>query len=194
MPGVVRTRVGYAGGTTENPTYYSLSDHTETIQIEYDPTVISYEELLDVFWSSHDPSRQSWSRQYMSIVFYHDDEQRQAILEARDRVAAEIGRDVLTEIVPFSKFYPAETYHQKYQLQQDSALTKEFRAMYPDEERFVASTAAARVNGYLAGHGTLERLRDELDSLGLSVKGSERLWNVVSAMHPDEVVERCPIN
>jgi peptide-methionine (S)-S-oxide reductase len=194
MPGVVRTQVGYAGGTTESPTYYVLGDHTETIQIEYDPTVISYEELLDVFWSSHDPSRQSWSRQYMSIVLYHDEEQRRAVIESRDRVAAEIGRDVLTEIVPFSEFYPAEAYHQKYRLQQDSALMEEFRAIYPDIEDFVASTAAARVNGYVAGYGTLERLRDELDSLGLSAKGSERLWNVVSAMHPDEVVERCPIN
>jgi peptide-methionine (S)-S-oxide reductase len=191
---VVRTRVGYAGGTTENPAYYSLGDHTETIQIEYDPAVISYEELLNVFWTSHDPSRQPWSRQYMSILFYHDEEQERVAFEVRDRMAAEMGREILTEIVPFSGFYLAEDYHQKYRLQQDSVLEREFRTIYPDPEDFVDSTAAARVNGYLAGYGSLEMLRDELDSLGLSARGRDHLWEKVSNLHPDEKVEQCPID
>jgi methionine-S-sulfoxide reductase len=193
MPGVVRTRVGYAGGTTENPTYYNLGDHTETIQIEYDPAVVSYEELLDVFWTSHDPFRRPWSRQYMAIVFTHDDEQRRQALEGRDRLAVETGQEVTTEIVPFSEFYLAEDYHQKYRLQQDSVLMRDFRAIYPSTQDFIASTAAARVNGYIAGYGSLERLRDELDSLGLSTEGRERLWDVVSRLHPDEKVEQCPV-
>jgi peptide-methionine (S)-S-oxide reductase len=193
MPGVVRTRVGYAGGTTENPTYYNLGDHTESIQIEYDPAVISYEELLDVFWASHDPFRQPWSRQYMAIVFTHDDEQERQAIEGRDRLAAGMGQKVTTEIVPFSRFYLAEDYHQKYRLQQDPVLVREFRAIYPSTQDFVDSTAAARVNGYVAGYGSLEMLRDELDSLGLSTGGRERLWDVVSSLHPDEKVEQCPL-
>ncbi len=67
---MVRTRVGYAGGTKRNPTYYNLGDHTETIQIDYDPTYVSYRELLDIFWESHDPAARPWSRQYMAVVFY----------------------------------------------------------------------------------------------------------------------------
>ena len=165
---MVRTRVGYAGGTTENPTYHNLGDHTEAIQIEYDPAVISYEELLDVFWSSHSPTNSPWSRQYMSILFYHNDEQKRLALETRDREVARLGREVFTEIVPFSEFYLAEAYHQKYRLQQVSALMREFRAMYPDDDDFVSSTAAARINGYIAGYGTVERFQEELNSFGLS--------------------------
>jgi peptide-methionine (S)-S-oxide reductase len=71
---------------------------------------------------------------------------------------------------------------------------REFRTIYPDPGDFVDSTATARVNGYLAGYGSLEMLRDELDSLGLSAKGRDRLWERVSRLHPDEKVEQCPID
>ena len=70
------TRVGYAGGAKEDPTYRSLGDHSETIQIIYDPEIISYNELLDIFWQSHNPSLGSFTRQYASIIFYHDDNQK----------------------------------------------------------------------------------------------------------------------
>jgi peptide-methionine (S)-S-oxide reductase len=182
MPGVVRTRVGYAGGTTKNPTYYNLSDHTETIQIDYDTAQISYEELLDVFWDSHNPAQRPWSRQYMSIVFYHNDEQKRLAMETRDREAARIQDEIFTEIVPASEFYLAEAYHQKYRLRQVPDLMQEFSVMYPADEDFVASTAAARVNGYLGGYGTVKALQTELSSLGLSPEGSQKLLDIVSAL------------
>jgi peptide-methionine (S)-S-oxide reductase len=180
--GVVRTRVGYAGGTTKNPTYYNLGDHTETIQIDYDPAQISYEELLDVFWDSHNPAQRPWSRQYMSIVFYHNDEQKRLAMETRDREAARIQGEIFTEIVPASEFYLAEAYHQKYRLRQVPDLMQEFSVMYPDNEDFVASTAAARVNGYLGGYGTVEALQTELSSFGLSPEGSKKLLDIVYAL------------
>jgi len=179
---VVRTRVGYAGGTTKNPTYHNLGDHTETIQIDYDPTQISYKELLDVFWDSHNPAQPSWSRQYMSIVFYHNDEQKKLAMETRDREAARINGEILTEIVPASEFYLAEAYHQKYRLQQVPDLMEEFRVMYPDDEDLVDSTAAARVNGYLGSYGTFEALQAETSGLGLSPAGSHRLLDIVRAL------------
>ena len=177
---MVRTRVGYAGGTKENPTYRSLGDHTETIQIDYDPTVISYEELLDVFWNSHRPTQPAWSRQYMSIVFYHSEEQRRLALEGKAHEEARLQHKVYTEIVPASEFYLAEDYHQKYRLQQSPELLKEFQGIYPNIDDFVASTAVARVNGYVGGHGTLERLQAEVNELGLSPKGQEVLLGIVS--------------
>ena len=176
---MVRTRVGYAGGTTKDPTYHNLGDHTETIQIEYDPARVSYEELLDVFWSSHNPTGRSWTRQYMSIVFYHNEEQRRLAEETRDREAARLQAQIFTEIVPAPEFYPAEAYHQKYRLRQVPELAREFSAMYPDDDDFAASTAAARVNGYVGGNGTCECLQEELDSLGLSPAGDERLLEIV---------------
>jgi methionine-S-sulfoxide reductase len=179
MPGVVRTRVGYAGGTKENPTYHDLGDHAETIQIDYDPTVVSYEELLDVFWSSHRPTARPWSRQYMSIIFYHNDEQRRLAMETKEHEADRVGGEIYTEIVPASEFTMAESYHQKYQLRRVSDLLAEFSAIYPDDGDFVASTAVARVNGYLGGNGTCEGLREGVDSLGLSEVGSAKLVRMV---------------
>jgi peptide-methionine (S)-S-oxide reductase len=175
---VIRTRVGYAGGKNKNPTYHSLGDHSETIQIEYDPTQISYEELLDVFWNAHSPTSPSWSRQYASIVFYHDETQRELALETKAEQEAERGT-IFTEIVPAGTFYPAEDYHQKYYLRNARDLMREFSAMYPDGDDFADSTAAARVNGYLGRYGTCEQLQEELDSLGLSSGGQDKLEKTV---------------
>jgi len=181
---VIRTRVGYAGGTAKDPTYYNLGDHSETIQIDYDPTQVSYAELLDVFWNSHSPTSRPWSRQYMAIIFYHTDEQKRLAMETRDREAARTDAKIFTEIVPFSGFYLAEDYHQKYRLQQVPELMQEFEDMYLDADDFVNSTAAARVNGYLGGHGTFEGLQAEIDSLGLSPAGREKLMDIVRAFGP----------
>lgn len=176
---MIRTRVGYAGGTKRNPTYYNLGDHSETIQIDYDPTHVSYRELLDIFWESHDPAARPWSRQYMAAVFTHNEEQRRLALETRDREAAKRGGRIYTRILPFSGFYLAEAYHQKYRLRHEPLFMKEFMAIYPDNEDFVNSTAATRVNGYVAGNGTCAALQRELNSLGLSPAGNKRLLDIV---------------
>lgn len=175
---MVRTRVGYAGGKKENPTYYSLGDHTETIQIDFDPTLISYEGLLEVFWESHSPTGPAWSRQYMSAVFCHDAVQERQALELKNRVAARSDK-VFTEILPAERFYLAEDYHQKYRLRQSPRLVKEFSAIYPRLEDFVNSTAVARVNGYLGGYG--KGLAAEMDDLGLTEEGRKELARQVTA-------------
>ena len=162
---MVRTRVGYTGGSTDGPTYRDLADHTEAIEIVYDPAVISYAELLSLFWASHDPTRAAFSTQYRAAVFVHDAEQ-QAVAEAtRSARAARLGA-IATPIEPASTFWQAEDYHQKYRLR-NSPLMKEFAAMYADGDDFVASTAAARANGMLAGHGDAA----EVSTLGLSPEG-----------------------
>jgi peptide-methionine (S)-S-oxide reductase len=176
---VVHTRVGYTGGTTENPTYQNLGDHSEAIQIEYDPTQISFQELLDVFWDSHTPTLQPFSRQYMNILFYHNEEQRQLATRSLEHEAIKGDDPIYTKIHPATTFYPAEDYHQKYWLRHNSVFMREFRAIYPTDEEIIASTAAARVNGYLNGYGTVEALQEELDSLGLSSEASEELLEIV---------------
>ena len=169
--------MGYAGGTTKNPTYHRLGDHSETIQIDYDPTQVSYEKLLDIFWDSHDPTRQSWSRQYMSIIFYHNEEQKGLAIETKDREEATKGK-ISTEVIPASEFYLAEPYHQKYRLQQVPDLIKDFSVIYPALDDFINSTAAARVNGYVGGYGTLATLEEEINSLGLSPTAEEKLREI----------------
>jgi peptide-methionine (S)-S-oxide reductase len=176
---VIRTRVGYAGGTTKDPTYYHLGDYTETVQIDYDPSKITYRQLLDVFWSGHEPSRSAWSRQYAAIIFYHDAEQKKLADETKSEVAAATGQPVRTEIVPFREFYLAEDYHQKHALRLNREFLEEMRAYYPDARSLTDSTAAARLNGYLGGEGTYENLQVELDDLGLSPARRESLRALV---------------
>lgn len=180
-PGVVRTRVGYAGGTLKNPTYHHLGDHTETIQLDYDPARTSYQELLKIFWASHTPSRRSWERQYMSALFVHDALQQQVAQETKEREAQRVGGEIFTEIIPAFDFYLAEGFHQKYTLQRHAALKAEFSRMYPDTADFVASAAASRVNGYVGGYGTSAALLAELDGFGLSLGGAARLREIVRA-------------
>jgi peptide-methionine (S)-S-oxide reductase len=172
---VLSTQVGYAGGRTENPTYNSIGDHSETIQIVFDPSVISYEELLAIFWEAHDPTASAYSRQYRSLILAADQAQARAAELSKRREEERRGAPIQTEILTDWRFTPAEDYHQKYSLRADSLLLGELKAMYPREEDFVRSTAAARINGYLGGNGTLEQLKSEIDSFGLSEEAREHL-------------------
>ena len=171
--------MGYTGGTTDAPTYEDLGDHTETVQIDYDPSVISYEELLLVFFAGHDAACGLTKRQYMSAIFFHDEVQERLARQAKAQEESRLGQVVQTQILPATTFYPAEDYHQKYALQGDPLLMREFWAIYPDFADIVASTAAARVNAYLSGCGTRERLQAQLDDLGLSEEAAEHLLSVV---------------
>ena len=180
MPGVVGTRVGYAGGTRQNPTYRDLGDHAETVQIDYDPSKITYAELLDAFWTGHDPTHRSWSRQYASIIFAHNEEQKRLAEASKARVARERGITVHTDIVPYNGFTPAENYHQKHSLRQFPGFQEDLMRIYPSPPEFVASTAVARVNGYLGGEGSYEALLREKDGLGLSSPRREELLKLVS--------------
>ncbi len=170
--------MGYTGGSLQDPTYSSLGDHTEAIEIDYDPSVITYGELLDIFWKGHDPTRSSWSSQYMAAVFYRDEDQKREILTSIERLETTLGK-VATKVLPYSRFHLAEDYHQKYSLKNDRDLLREFRQVYSDKE-ITDSTAAARVNGYLTGNGSQETLRKEIDRLGLSEEGKKRLLESLS--------------
>ncbi|MBN2404688.1 MAG: peptide-methionine (S)-S-oxide reductase [Coriobacteriia bacterium] len=177
---MVRTRVGYAGGSTTAPTYRSIGDHSETIQVDYDPERVSFSELLDVFWSSHRPTSPAWSRQYASAIFTHDPEQERFARESKERMESRLG-PLYTDIVSLDRFYVAEDYHQKYRLRNTRGLFREFEAMYPDAGDFRESTAAARVNGYLDGYGTRSELEAQIDAFGMTPAGAELLRNAVSS-------------
>jgi peptide-methionine (S)-S-oxide reductase len=123
LEGVTRTEVGYEGGTLENPTYEDVCSHTtghaEVVEVTYDPDQISYKELLDVFWAKHDPTqlnRQGWDigDQYRSVVFFHDDEQREAALRSKAEQQTRYRAPVVTQVEPAQTFYVAEDYHQQY--------------------------------------------------------------------------------
>ena len=123
LPGVVDTTVGYAGGSLANPRYEDVktgrTGHAESLQIVFDPKKISYDEILDYFFRLHDPTtvnQQGNDRgtQYRSIIFYHDEKQRQAAELAKTKAQVKWPRPIVTEIVPAAKFWPAEEAHQDY--------------------------------------------------------------------------------
>jgi peptide-methionine (S)-S-oxide reductase len=123
IEGVTATAVGYEGGTLENPTYEAVCSHTtghaEVVEVTYDPERVSYEDLLEVFWAKHDPTqlnRQGWDvgDQYRSVIFVHDEEQREAALRSKAHVQGRIDRPVVTLVEPAQTFYEAEDYHQQY--------------------------------------------------------------------------------
>ncbi len=171
---MVRTRVGYAGGVKPEPTYRSLGDHTETFEVDFDPSVLDYRDLLDVFWGSHDPSARPFSTQYKAIVLAAD-ERQERLAEESAATLAERGVTVRTEIARLDRFWLAEGYHQKYYLQGERVLAREFRDMFDSVWAFTDSTAAAKVNGLVGGYGSPGELERLSGMLGLSEEALERL-------------------
>ena len=125
QPGVIGTAVGYMGGDVQNPTYELVctdtTEHAEVVQVTYDPLVISYAALIDVFWHLHDPTQvdrqgPDVGRQYRSVVFTHDAEQAEIARATRDAIDASgaLRQPIATEIIPATAFWSGEAYHQRY--------------------------------------------------------------------------------
>lgn len=125
LPGVLDTRVGYQGGTTERPSYEAVcsgaTGHAETVEVTYDPEKVSYERLLDVFWTEHDPTQVNRQgpdvgTQYRSVIFVHDDEQEAAARASKAQLesSGRYRKPIATEIVRAPEFWEAEDYHQQY--------------------------------------------------------------------------------
>ena len=122
-PGVLGTTVGYTGGFTKDPSYEQVCSHTtghaEAVEVEFDPDQISYDKLLDVFFSIHDPTQMNRQGpdigdQYRTAIFVHDDEQATEAEASKEKHAKDFARPIVTEITPATTFYPAEDYHQRY--------------------------------------------------------------------------------
>ena len=125
IEGVTETAVGFMGGTTKNPTYKDVctdrTGHAEVVHLEFDPAVVSYDRLLEVFWENHDPTtpnRQGVDvgSQYRSVIFFHTPQQEATAKASRDRLkeSGRLRRPIVTEIIPAAPFYKAEEYHQRY--------------------------------------------------------------------------------
>lgn len=123
LKGVISTSVGYMGGEFENPTYEDVctgrTGHAETVEVVYDPSIISYDELLTVFWKNHDPTTQNRQgpdigSQYRSVIFYYSEEQKNMANQSKKKIQNRFDREVVTQIVPATEFYMAEDYHQQY--------------------------------------------------------------------------------
>ena len=153
LPGVVRTRVGYAGGESPDPTYHDIGDHSEAVQVDYDPDETSFEDLLDDAIANHDPRRQPTKRQYHSILFYETAGERAAIERALSSL--DVGT-VETRVEPLSSFHLAEAYHQKFNLGNERYAADAFEDAGYDAADLRESPAAAKLNALLAGRDVPE--------------------------------------
>lgn len=166
LRGVEETRVGYAGGTTEQPTYREMGDHAETVEIGFDAEVISVDRLLETFWNNHNPVNINGykGRQYQSLLLYRDEAQAEAFNRVKQRMASAAGHTLETEIAPFAAFYPAESRHQKYYLKRYPDALEKLRGLYESEEAFMRSKLAARLNGIAKGFANLAPVLLEIET------------------------------
>lgn len=153
LPGVVRTRVGYAGGTDPDPTYESIGDHSEVVQADYDPDATSFAALVDEAIGRHAPTRQPATRQYQHVLFHETEDEREAIERALGELEVPT---VETRVEPLGSFAVAEPYHQKFNLRGKRWATDAFDDAGYDRVDVRESPAAAKLNAELAGHDVPE--------------------------------------
>ncbi|WP_274651274.1 peptide-methionine (S)-S-oxide reductase MsrA [Paenibacillus humicola] len=181
LRGIIRTRVGYAGGTLIDPTYRQLGDHTETVEMDYDTRTLSLENVLDVFWSNHNPVNISGykGRQYQSLVLYRDQTQLNVIQNVM-KIREEQGKGMpCTEIAPFNRFYPAEDRHQKYYLKRYPNAIDILSSLFPTPQELTDATLAARLNGLAKGYTNLHTILDEISSWPISEEEKGNMLDLI---------------
>lgn len=183
LDGVVRTRVGYIGGTTAEPTYDAIGDHIEAVRVEYDPDQIDYSTLLEWFWANHNPTRPPFKRQYQSALFPHTDAQADQAHASAAAVANRLDATLATEVIADASFFRAEPYHQKYTLRRHPTLLAAFQAVYPTGRALTDSPAAALVNGYVGGHRAPHHLDADRARLGLPSGAEATLQTLAERKH-----------
>lgn len=174
MNGVVRTRVGYAGGTTKSPSYHNMGDHAEVVQIDYDETRVELKDLLEIFWHGHRPRARAYGRQYMSLILCTEKKDQDVAILSKAEYRMRFG-EVLTEISLLDSFYLAEAYHQKYYLRRLPSVFKEVEERHNTLAELLDSNQVSRLNGYAGGFGTATQLEADLSLWALSQEAEEKL-------------------
>lgn len=184
LPGVIRTQTGYAGGTTSQPSYRDMGDHSEMVQLNFDPEILSFEDILRIFWNNHNPVNINdyKGRQYRSMVLYHNEHQKDKVEQIiRERVQEGKGKPE-TEISPYAAFYPAEERHQKYYLHRYPNAVDKLSSIYPSHLERVDSTLAARLNGLAKGYTNLSQIKQEIAGWRMDPGEREKLVNLITGI------------
>jgi peptide-methionine (S)-S-oxide reductase len=172
---VVATRVGYAGGSMQRPTYHRVGDHLEAVEVLYDPRRVTYEELLAFFWATHPTTGLPSPSRVREAVLVGGDEQRRLALASRRQVARREGQPLSTQVLPLGTFWPAEPMHQKFNLQRAAPrLVDEQADGHGGRLAFLASPLAARLNAYAGGFAGERTLREAAAALGTTPEALRR--------------------
>ncbi len=160
-----------------------MGDHTECIEVDYDTRFLAYKDLVDFFWSNHNPQRPKYKgRQYMSLLLFRDEEQERVAHILKDRWKQKLNFEIETEIQPFQQFFRAEDTHQKYLLKRYPMAFDSIRALFPTFHHFVDSTLAARVNGFVRGYGSIREILYELEEWELEKEQLTRAKECLSSL------------
>lgn len=183
LPGVIRTRVGYTGGTTLSPTYRQMGDHTETVEIDFDPVILRYEDVLRHFWRNHYPNRDQYKgRQYLSLLRCHGDGQLEIAEKVKREMEGELGEPIETDIAEFTSFTLAEERHQKYYLKRYPKTLEQLEGLYREADELLNSTFAARLNGFVKGFRTKDSLLEEIAGWEIGVEAKRVLSDLFRQM------------
>jgi len=158
--------VGYCGGKAKNPSYSDLKDHTESIEIDYDPSVLPIDDLLAAFWEAHSPTSRAYSIQYRAALFFSTPEEEALYTKSKREVEKKLGVTVHTAVTPYTNFSLAEDYHQKYYLRGKQALFSKLG--YSDEE-IINNPLACHLNALVSGNCSRDRaleIIEEVKALG----------------------------
>ncbi|WP_052737926.1 peptide-methionine (S)-S-oxide reductase [Bacillus sp. SA1-12] len=173
LPGVVKTRVGYAGGKEGQPSSKNTLDFTEVLQIQYDSELLSLDQILTQFFAQHNTARAPRSTKYRSVLFYQNEEQKDKMMQKVEEKKRNNGV-IYTAVEPLKQFFEAETRHQKYYLQRWKPVYQKWCKLHSEEDSLVESTLTARLNGLSKGCGKLEEIQREFLDPSL-----EPLWCVI---------------
>ena len=159
-----------------------MGDHSECVEIDFDPQIISLEKIIQHFWSIHNPNRANYKgRQYLSIILFENAEQEQIVYKIKGEIETRLGESVQTEIAPSQKFTLAEDKHQKYYLKRYLKAYATLLEYYGSHESFMNSTVVARLNGFVKGYCTLSDIKNEISILPSKEKSSE-LIRLISSL------------
>ena len=159
-----------------------MGDHSECVEIVFDPQIISLEKIVQHFWTIHNPNRVNYKgRQYLSIILYENTEQQQIVRKIKGEIEEQLGEFVQTEIAPLQKFTIAEDKHQKYYLKRYSKAYATLLEYYGSHEYFTNSTVVARLNGFVKGYCTLSDIKSEISNYPSEEKRSE-LIRLISSL------------
>ncbi|KGO13234.1 peptide-methionine (S)-S-oxide reductase [Clostridium botulinum] len=183
LDGVVKTYVGYTGENTLFPTYNSIGDHLETLEVYYDSSKIAFENLLTIFEKNHNYIVRPNLLQYYSAIFYNNENEKELCLDWKKNKKEELKTEVLTRISPIEKFYYAEFYHQKYYVQLEPVIMSNLRSKFSTGNDLISSPLCHKLNAYLAGYGSLKELNKEIEDFNLSEDAKNRLLSIVEGFN-----------
>ncbi|MBB6453173.1 peptide-methionine (S)-S-oxide reductase [Salirhabdus euzebyi] len=152
------------------------------MEIDFDSDIVTYEEILHEFWANHDAAkdRHYKGRQYLSILLFHDQEQKGTAEKVKEEWEQKLKGEILTELQAYSTFHLAEEYHQKYYLKRFKKAVEAVQSIFSNHDAFVHSTIAARLNGFVKGFGKMDQLKEDVKTWGLPINDEQVLLNILN--------------